>query len=112
MDFSTYQRLVFERRERLLIITLNRPDELNATDDLMHAELSRVFSDCADDPQVGVIILTGAGRAFSAGGGYESMQRTIDDPERFEQLSTEARRIVYSMLECPKPIIAKINGHA
>ena len=112
MDFSTYQRLLFERRERLLIITLNRPDELNATDDLMHTELSRVFSDCADDPQVDVVILTGAGRAFSAGGGYESMQRTIDDPERFEKLSTEARRIVYSMLECPKPIIAKINGHA
>jgi enoyl-CoA hydratase len=112
MDFSQYQRLLFERTGRLLTVTLNRPDALNATDDLMHSELARVFIECTDDPDTDVIVLTGAGRAFSAGGGYEAMQRTIDEPERFEKLSAEAKRIVYSMLDCPKPIIAKVNGHA
>jgi enoyl-CoA hydratase len=112
MDFSGYQRLLFERNRRLLTITLNRPEALNATDDEMHSELARVFIECADDPESDVIVLTGAGRAFCAGGGHEAMQRTIDDPERFEKLSVEAKRIVYSMLDCPKPIIAKVNGHA
>jgi len=112
MDFSHYQRLLFERNGRLLTITLNRPEALNATDDLLHTELARVFIECTDDPDSDVIILTGAGRAFSAGGGHEPMQKTIDDPERFEKLSAEAKRIVYSMLDCPKPIIAKVNGHA
>jgi enoyl-CoA hydratase len=112
MDFSNYQRLLFERSGKLLTITLNRPEELNATDDCMHAELARVFTECTDDAETDVIILTGAGRCFSAGGGYESMQRTIDNPDRFEKLSAEAKRIVYSMLDCPKPLIAKVNGHA
>lgn len=112
MDFSRYQRLLFERNGRLLTITLNRPEVLNSTDDLMHSELARVFADCTDDPDSDVIVLTGAGRAFSAGGGHESMQKTIDEPERFEKLSLEAKRIVYSILDCPKPIIAKVNGHA
>jgi enoyl-CoA hydratase len=112
MDFSHYQRLLFERNGRLLTITLNRPEALNATDDLLHSELARVFIECTDDPDSDVIILTGAGRAFCAGGGHEPMQKTIDDPERFEKLSAEAKRIVYSMLDCPKPIIAKVNGHA
>jgi 1,4-dihydroxy-2-naphthoyl-CoA synthase len=110
MDFSNYQRLLFKRSGKLLTITLNRPEELNATDDCMHAELARVFTDCTDDAETDVIILTGAGRCFSAGGGYESMQRTIDNPDRFEKLSAEAKRIVYSMLDCPKPLIAKVTA--
>jgi enoyl-CoA hydratase/carnithine racemase len=112
MDFSHYQRLLFERNGRLLTITLNRPEALNSTDELLHSELARVFIDCATDPDSDVIILTGAGRAFSAGGGHEAMQKTIDEPERFERLAVEAKRIVYSMLDCSKPIIAKVNGHA
>ena len=112
MDFSTYQRLLFERNERILTITLNRPDALNSTDDRLHAELARVFTEVSEDPETDIVILTGAGRAFSAGGGYEAMQNTIDNPERFEKLSIEARRIVYSLIDCPKPIIAKVNGHA
>lgn len=112
MDYSSYQELLIERSGRILTITLNRPDFLNATNDRMHFEISRIFIDVADDFEVDVVILTGAGRAFSAGGGFEAMQQTIDNPQRFDRLAIEAKRIVYSMLDCPKPIIAKVNGHA
>jgi enoyl-CoA hydratase len=112
MDFSSYERLLLQRDGRVLTITLNNPEALNSTTGGMHAELARVFAECADDTGSDVIILTGAGKAFSAGGGYESMQRIIDEPSRFEVLAAEAKRIVYSILDCPKPIIAKVNGHA
>ncbi|WP_044529545.1 enoyl-CoA hydratase/isomerase family protein, partial [Herbaspirillum sp. B65] len=56
--------------------------------------------------------LTGAGRAFSAGGDIEDMQRLIDKPSLFAAGMQRAKQIVFSMLDCPKPIIAKINGHA
>jgi enoyl-CoA hydratase len=112
MDLSKYTRLLFERDGRILKITMNRPEELNATDPAMHTELSHVFTECNEDPDTDVVIITGAGRAFSAGGGYESLQAAIDNPERWEVLSVEARRIVYSMIDCQKPIIARVNGHA
>lgn len=112
MDISTYKDLSVTRSGRILTVTLNRPEHLNAANIAMHAEIARVFSECADDAETDVIILTGAGKAFSAGGDFNSMQETIDNPERFDRLAIEAKRIVFSMLDCPKPIIAKVNGHA
>lgn len=112
MDLSTYKRLLLTLENRVLTITLNRPDELNATDPLMHTEISNVFHEISGEPGIDVVVLTGAGKAFSAGGGYESMQEAIDNPIRFDRMATEAKRIVFSMLDCQKPIIAKVNGHA
>ncbi len=59
-----------------------------------------------------MIVLTGAGRAFSAGGDIPWMQTAIDRPESFEQTAREAKRIVFSMLDLEKPLIARVNGHA
>jgi len=112
VDYRGYEKLLFERDGRMLTITLNNPDALNSTAGTMHAELARVFTELADDEQCDVAILTGAGKAFSAGGGFEGMQRMIDEPMRFEVAGNETKRIVFSMLDCPKPIIAKVNGHA
>ncbi len=112
MDFSSYHRLHLTRENRILTVTLNRPEQLNATDERMHTEISNVFNEISGDQDTDVVILTGAGKAFSAGGGYESMQHTIDDPARFDRMAIEAKRIVFSMLDCQKPIIAKVNGHA
>ncbi len=65
-----------------------------------------------DDPEVHVVVLTGAGRTFSAGGNVIGMQQKIDDPTAWDAGMPEAKRIVFRMLECDKPIIARVNGHA
>lgn len=107
-----YETLKIAREGRKLTITMNRPDSLNAADVVMHEELAHVFYDVAVDPDSDVIILTGAGRAFSAGGDIPWMQDAIERPEMFEQTAREAKRIAFSMLELEKPLIAKLNGHA
>lgn len=112
MDFSTYKALKLERENGILTVTFNRPETLNAFDDDMDREISRVFIDITHDPETNVVVLTGAGRAFSAGGDVEEMQRAIRNPMLFLQGMQRAKQVVFSMLDCPKPIIAKINGHA
>ncbi len=112
MNFESYQTIAFSRRGRVLCVMLNRPERLNAVDALMHEELARLFVDCTNDPDSDVIELSGAGRAFSAGGDISWMQDAIDDPTRFEKTAREAKQIVFSLLDCEKPIIAKLNGHA
>jgi enoyl-CoA hydratase len=57
-------------------------------------------------------VITGAGRAFSSGGDIGWMQLMIDDPARFEKTAREGKQIVFSLLDCEKPIVAKVNGHA
>ena len=66
MDQGNYQTIIIDREDRVLNLTLNRPEHLNAVNGRMHEELSRVFSDAARDPDSDVIVLTGAGRAFCA----------------------------------------------
>ena len=112
MDFSKYKTIKFERRGKVLDVTLNRPDKLNAVDEQMHGELACLFADISNDAGSDIIVLTGAGRAFSAGGDIDWMQKMIDIPNSFEKTAREAKQIINSLLDCQKPIIAKINGHA
>ncbi|MBL4807865.1 MAG: enoyl-CoA hydratase/isomerase family protein [Rhodobacteraceae bacterium] len=112
MYCSDYKTILFNRRGRVLEVTLNRPDRLNAVDELMHTELARLFVDVSNDPECDIVVLTGAGRAFSSGGDIDWMQKMIDNPESFEKTGREAKQIVFSLLDCEKPVIAKLNGHA
>lgn len=112
MDYSTYKSLLFEKRDRVLTVTLNRPDKLNAIDGVMHHDLSRVFDDINRDRSVDIVILTGAGRAFCAGGDADWLQELIDDPWGWEELSEEGKRTMLSILDCRQPVIAKLNGAA
>ncbi|MDB5921058.1 MAG: enoyl-CoA hydratase [Massilia sp.] len=112
MNFSTYNTILFECNDRILTVTLNRPDKLNAVGEEMHEELARLFTDIANDPDVDIVVLTGAGRAFCSGGDIDWMQKMIDHPGQFEKTAREGKQIVFSMLDCEKPIIAKLNGHA
>ena len=77
-----------------------------------HFGFADKLADAALDPDSDVIVLTGAGRAFCAGGDVSWMQDAIDRPESFEQTVAEAKAIIFSMLDCEKPLIAKINGPA
>lgn len=112
MDFSHYKFFKFERQGKVLTITLNHPDKLNSFNENGHQELSRVFVDAAEDSESEVIVVTGAGRAFSAGGDLEYMQNLRNDAALMHRTVREAKRIVFSLLDCDKPVIAKVNGDA
>jgi enoyl-CoA hydratase len=113
MDFSAYQQLKFERRDNgILLITLNRPEKYNATDEQMHGELARVWADVSKDPQTRVAVVTGAGKAFSAGGDLAMVQRMAGNHERVEHMLTEMSDMVYNIINCEKPIVSAINGVA
>jgi enoyl-CoA hydratase len=113
VDFSSYTGLVFERREPgILLITINRPEKLNAADEAMHDEFGRVWLDVARDPDTRVAVITGAGRAFSAGGDIEMERRNHGDFGRVAATMKQASDLVYNMVNCDKPIISAINGVA
>ena len=112
MPLAGYTALEFERRDRVLTIRLNRPDRLNAIDGVLHEELSRVFDELNRDRSIDVAILTGAGRAFCAGGDAEWLDGLADDHLGWEVLSEETRSILMGILGCRQPIIAKLNGSA
>ena len=107
-----YQCIAFERRERVLVVRLNRPAQLNAVNARLHAELARVFVDAERDPGSDVVVLTGNGKAFCAGGDLDWMQSAIDRPAEFEQTAAEARAIIRSQLDMTKPLVCRLNGHA
>ncbi|HVW70557.1 MAG TPA: enoyl-CoA hydratase-related protein [Steroidobacteraceae bacterium] len=112
MDPSSYSNLRLEREGRLLRAHFNRPQHLNAIDHATHEELGRFFADVATDPLTDVVILSGTGRAFSAGGDLDHIQRLIDDPARFVADIPVVKRIVFGILDCPKVLLAKLNGPA
>jgi enoyl-CoA hydratase len=107
-----FDTLTLARKGRLLTITLDRPDALNAVNLRMHEELAEVFSYAMADQYSDVVILTGAGRAFSAGGDLNHIATNAAHPELFDEEVRLAKRIVCSMLELDKPLIGKVNGHA
>jgi enoyl-CoA hydratase/carnithine racemase len=113
MKYSEYQHLVIERKEDgILLITINRPEVLNATNKRLHWELSRVWLDIADDPDTRVVVVTGAGRAFSAGGDLDMIEAMAGNPANIARAWKEAGDIVYNMINCDQPIISAINGVA
>jgi enoyl-CoA hydratase len=111
-DYAQYEGLLIEKQDKVMTITLNAPESLNAFTGGMHNSMSRIWDDVNDDPDVHVVVLTGAGRAFSAGGNVINMQKKIDDTPSWDAGMPEAKRIVFRILECDKPIIARVNGHA
>ncbi len=78
----------------------------------MHHELSRIFLDAQDDPDSDLIVLTGAGRAFCAGGDTAWFKTHIEDQSSFRAIGPEAKRIVTSLLDLEKPILCRLNGAA
>ena len=112
MNLGDYHCIAFERRGRVLIVKLNRPEQLNAVDAALHTELSRVFIDAERDTESDVVVLTGQGKAFCAGGDLDWMQSAIDRPAEFEQTAVEAREIIRSQLDMTKPLVCRLNGHA
>jgi enoyl-CoA hydratase len=114
MDYaSTFKDILFERRDNgILWITLNRPDKFNAADAAMHQAFVDLWPMVDKDPQVRVAVITGAGKAFSAGGDLKRVEDAYGNHDEIVAILEEARDIVYNMLHCSKPIISAVNGVA
>ena len=109
MDYSHYKNIAVERKGRILRLTLNRPDSLNAITPAMHAELATIFADVRKDDEADVVTITGAGRGFCAGA---DLKQPVPDRETGERIFVEAREIIVSILELDKPLISGVNGPA
>lgn len=109
MDYAQYRYIRAARRGKVLTLTLDHPP-MNTVHFDMHNELSRIFYDVQVDHEADVIVLTGAGEVFSAGGDIPMMQKRIDEPELFNRKNVEMKRIVFGLLDLEKPVIARING--
>jgi enoyl-CoA hydratase len=113
MGFEDYGQLRFEHRDHgVLLITIDRPDKYNAADEQMHTELARVWTDVSADPHTRVAVITGAGRAFSAGGDLAMVERMAGNYDAVSHMLTEMSDLVYNIINCEKPIVSAINGVA
>jgi enoyl-CoA hydratase len=113
MDQSRYKTLLFSRAGRVLTITINLAEKLNVVTHQLHEEMAQVFQDAADDPDSDIIILTGAGHVFCAGGDMNWLKDELENGiAPFITESRTMKRIVHSLLDCPKPVIARVNGDA
>ena len=113
MEYHEYQHILFEKREHnILWMTLNRPEKLNAANQQLHTELVEIWKTIDRDPTVNVAVVTGAGRAFSAGGDLQMVEDAYRNYDEVLRILDEARDLVYNMLHCSKPIISAINGAA
>lgn len=112
MDYSKYQHILIDKKDGIALLTINRPETMNSTNARLHYELSKIWLDIADDPEVRIAVITGAGRAFSAGGDFAMVEAAAGNFEVVAPLMKEARDIVHNMINCDKPIISAINGTA
>lgn len=96
----------------LRIITLNRPDALNAVNDALHTGLARLWSRLSEDREVRAAVLTGSGRAFSAGGDLTYLDELRRDAELRAQSIAHGRDLVLGMVRCRVPVVAAVNGPA
>jgi len=109
---SKYQTVQVERRGNIAVVTLNRPDSLNAFDAALRRELLLAVREVNDDETVRVVVLTGAGRAFCAGA---DLAETVAQQEHFrveDQLNGEYKPIMLEITAAPKPWISAVNGAA
>jgi enoyl-CoA hydratase/carnithine racemase len=94
------------------IVRLNRPDDLNATNHELHHALADLFPQLDADDGARAAVLTGNGRAFSAGGDFAYLDELTKDPALRQQTLTDGKRIVAGMAGCTVPIVAAVNGPA
>jgi enoyl-CoA hydratase len=110
--YARYTRLKFDRpHAKVLRITMEN-GRMNTTDAALHGELADIWRDVDRDPSVNSVILTGAGRIFSAGGDFSIIQENIDDFNSRARQWKEARDIVYNVINCSKPVVSAMRGVA
>ena len=116
----SYQTIIYEKKGNVAVVTLNRPDKLNSINVQMRNELIEAFTEVDTDKDVRAMVLTGAGRAFCAGGDVAEMVGgeedgsggSIRDTELYQALSGRDARVIQKLYNVEKPTIAMVNGVA
>src|SRR5688572_18508954 len=104
--------LIFEVRDRVATLTLNRPEKLNALSDAMIRAAIERLEQCATDPEVGAIVVTGSGRGFCAGGDVSAMGSASASLEAKVDRQRQVHRFPWLLQDIPKVTIAAVNGAA
>ena len=111
-DLPAFNTIALTREGRLLRVTFNRPEALNAVNLELHDELPDALWFAQSDPASDVVVISGAGRAFSAGGDLDHLARNAANPVLFDHEARQAKRIIATLLDIDKPVICRMNGHA
>lgn len=112
MNYERYKELRVEKDGNILTLTVNRSDTKNAINAVLHEEFSYIFDDIDRDESVDVVILTGSGGSFCAGGDLKWLLSMHGDPVTTSIGIRRDRKIQNSILDLEKPIIAKVDGPA
>lgn len=96
----------------VLVVRLNRPDQLNATNHELHRGLAELWPQIDEDLDVRAVVLTGNGRAFSAGGDFDYLEELAGDPAKRRVTLAHGKQIVTGMVACRVPVVAAVNGPA
>jgi len=98
--------------ERVLRLTLNKPETYNSLDSDGHRDMTYIWREIDQDRDVSAVILTGKGRAFSSGGDFSMIRKNIDNYDDRVRAWKEARDLVYNIIDCCKPTVSALNGVA
>ena len=112
MDYSLPDAVRVEADGPLRIVRLSRPKQLNAVNEELHLGLTQVFPQLSADAEARVAVITGEGRAFSAGGDMDLLQRMTEDRQLRHDVIAEGRDLVLNMIRCRVPVVAAVNGPA
>jgi enoyl-CoA hydratase/carnithine racemase len=112
MHYSLPDAVRVETDGPVRIVRLARPAQLNAVNDDLHLGLTRVFPMLSADADARVAVITGEGRAFSAGGDFDLLDRMVGDRTLRRDVIAEGRELVLNMIRCRVPVVAAVNGPA
>jgi enoyl-CoA hydratase/carnithine racemase len=111
--YARFDKLRIEHpQDGILRITFDKPESYNSVDKETHNQLTYIWPVIDADPGVRTVVVTGAGKAFSAGGDFGLIEQIIEDPQTRMQTWKEARDLVYNIINCNKVIVSAINGPA
>jgi len=113
MNYADFRHLTFESKPNgVLLVTINRPEVLNAANARLHWEFTQIWPVVDADPKTRVVVVTGAGKAFSAGGDLSLVEDMAGNPDALTRTMREASDLVYNMINLDKPVVSAINGVA
>ena len=112
MEYELPDVIRVEAHGPIRIVRLSRPEQLNAINDELHLGLTQVFPQLSADTGARVAVITGEGRAFSAGGDFDLLDRMASDRALRRAVIAEGRELVVNMIRCRVPVIAAVNGPA
>jgi len=104
--------LLVEKRANTHVVSINRPEAFNAVNEEVHHAFATIWRALAADDDVKAVVITGVGKAFSAGGDMVMFGRLIEDPVACRFQITEARKVFLEIIDFPKPVVSAVNGPA